>query len=322
MKRIIAIVFAVTVCLTAKAQQVNKETFLYSEKGGEKLYLDKYETEEKREEPKPCIIFVHGGHFSFGDRGKPGYYFEDFARRGFTVFSISYRLGFKGLSAENISTDNVVSMAEMFENTINMAVEDFFDATNFVLANAKNWNIDSDMIIANGSSAGAVTVLQAEYYICNDYELAKKLPKGFNYAGICAFAGAILARDGMTWAKKPCPIQMFQGDADKAVPYGALEVQGIWLCGSGYVASTLREAQTPYWLYTVSDVGHAVAESPFRENRKEIMDFYESYVVAGNPMMVETIVRIVGRKEVNKDFTVEDFMRTTFEAVAQAEKTK
>ena len=59
------------------------------------------------------------------------------------------------------------------------AVEDFYDATGFVINQSSDWNIDVEQIVASGSSAGAITVLQAEYDLCNGHELAKKATDRF-----------------------------------------------------------------------------------------------------------------------------------------------
>lgn len=299
--------------IAAGAQEVEKETFLYSVKGTDSLYLDKYDG-IGQQELKPCVIFIHGGHFSSGDRGDGIGYFKYLARNGYTVVSISYRLGFKGVDVKNAQVYDLAQMEKLLSGTIDMAVEDLFDATGFILANAAEWKVDPKMIIASGTSAGAITVLQSEYYICNGHRFAAKLPAGFNYAGICAFAGAIYSPDDITWAKKPCPIMMFHGNADDTVPYDALRLPANGgFFGSKYIAATLRAQQSPYLFYTVVDTAHEVAwYKTIVELREDVIYFYRVLSLNRNPMMIDTEVRIVGRPERKKTFTMEDFIRSTF----------
>ena len=95
------------------------------------------------------------------------------------------------------------------QHAIDTAVEDFYDATGFVINQSSDWNIDVEQIVASGSSAGAITVLQAEYDLCNGHELAKRLPAGFNYAGVISYAGAVSGVLPPHWEKMPCPIMLF-----------------------------------------------------------------------------------------------------------------
>lgn len=195
----------------------DKTTYSYSVKGDQTLYLDRYSSPlSVATDRTPCIIFMFGGAFARGTRDMDKYipYFDYMVRQGYTVISIDYRLGLKGV--EQDKELNEEGFVRRFIYSVDMAVEDLFDATQYVLDHAEEWNIDPDAITINGSSAGAVTVLQAEHAICNGtHHVATKLPAGFNYAGVIAFAGAIFVPDGgLIWAKAPCPIMMFHGDAD------------------------------------------------------------------------------------------------------------
>ena len=100
------------------------------------------------------------------------------------------------------------------QHAIDTAVEDFYDATGFVINQSSDWNIDVEQIVASGSSAGAITVLQAEYDLCNGHELAKRLPTGFNYAGVIHMPVRSLVCFLHIGKKMPCP--------DYAIP---------WRCG-------------------------------------------------------------------------------------------
>ena len=75
------------------------------------------------------MIFVFGGGFSSGTRDKQHDipYYEFFTEQGYDVIAIDYRLGMK-----NVSSPSIIDFLKIFDNTINMAVEDLFSATKFV----------------------------------------------------------------------------------------------------------------------------------------------------------------------------------------------
>ena len=154
------------------------------------------------------------------------------------------------------------------QHAIDTAVEDFYDATGFVINQSSDWNIDVEQIVASGSSAGAITVLQAEYDLCNGHELAKRLPAGFNYAGVISYAGAVSGVLPPHWEKMPCPIMLFHGDADKTVPFeqAAMEnLGGLW--GSSAVAKSLENLQASYYFYKVENAGHEISGLPMSRNQ-------------------------------------------------------
>ena len=145
------------------------------------------------------------------------------------------------------------------------------------------------MITASGSSAGAITVLQAENNLCNRTEIAKILPKKFNYAGIISFAGAIFSLKGAPqWSAPSAPIMLFHGSADNQVPYGKMAVLGIGFYGSKYIAQELENQQNPYWFYTVEYEDHSMAGKPMRENLQEILIFLNEYVKDKKQLMQTT----------------------------------
>ncbi len=86
--------------------------------------------------PSPVILFVHGGGWVGGTKtGTPGMsYFLDLARRGYTTFSIDYRL-----APEYTFPANII---------------DVKCAVRHIRANAKAYNIDPNRIGAWGASAG------------------------------------------------------------------------------------------------------------------------------------------------------------------------
>lgn len=283
-----------------------KTTHLFSVKGNESLYLDQYAAREQLAQPAPCVIFVFGGAFARGSRDVPKYmpYFNYLVQNGYTVVSIDYRLGLKEASQQQGLSEE--QFAGAFIHAVDMAVEDLFDATNFVLQHAQEWNIDTRHIVANGSSAGAVTVLQAEHAICNGtYQVADKLPAGFNYAGIISFAGAIFVSDGeVTWAKTPCPIMMLHGDADLQVPYDRLIFGNMGFYGAKSIAETLETANYPYYFYKFDNYGHEIASDPMQDNKEDVLWFLHTLVRDKKPYQVFKEQKEIGRPEVKKRFWI------------------
>jgi len=309
---IISILAGNTVESQADSKVIKKETFTYSIKGNDTLRLDKY-TVPDISTPKACIIFVFGGGFSGGSKDSKNNvnYLENLARMGYVSVGIDYRLGMKNVKMQE--GENPMELVSKLENSIAMAVEDLYDATSFVYKKANEWNINRNLIIANGSSAGAVTVLQAEYLICTNSELTRKLPENFNYAGIISFAGAIAkSTDNFELKRKPAPIQFFHGDADSNVPFDKLEIGNIGLYGSLSFSEELKKMKSPYYFYQVNNAAHEIAETPMKHNLNEISVFIQRMVINKSPLMIHTESDEIGKPELKKDFTIIDFIQSNY----------
>lgn len=302
---------------------IKKETFVYSIKDQDTLRLDKYDLTSSTK-VKPCVIFAFGGSFMRGKRDAKMYipFFNMLAKNGYTVVSIDYRLGLKKAYQEKKRIEQVTKTKEkadpqqglrIFANTINMAVEDLYDATTYVVNHSAEWNVDKNTIVASGSSAGAITALQGEYALCNNQSISTKLPQGFRYAGVLAFAGAIFTTDGdLKWATAPAPIQLFHGDADKNVPFDKVTLDdfNVGFYGSKHIAETLGATNKPYYFYQVENAAHEMAEKPMTDNWNEVLTFLEKLVVGKQNLIINTNIQQIGKLEQKKDFTILDYMKT------------
>lgn len=223
MKRIL-VLFALFAVAAGYAQTVEKQTFVYAVKQTDTLRLDRYVALTPDSRTKPCLMFVFGGGFVGGRRDNASFlsYFEYYARKGYVVVSIDYRLGMK--KAMQAGTLSEETFPEAWITTLAMATGDLYDATAYVCDHASAWGVDKTRIVASGSSAGAITVLMGEYGICNEHPMAQqKLPQDFNYAGVISYAGAIFdTQEELRWTKTPAPMLLFHGDADRNVPYDAV----------------------------------------------------------------------------------------------------
>lgn len=245
------------------AQSSPDATYMYTQRDTCSLYMDVYEPVKGKELTKdglkkPTIIFMFGGGFIHGTRNDKSYskWFNEMKNDGYRIVSIDYRLGLKGSKKVGIAQVNVLDKA------IHMAVEDLFSATSFIIENADELDIDPDNIVISGSSAGAITVMQAEYEICNRTSWAKVLPENFNYAGVMSFSGAILSREGkVDYKERPCPTLMLHGTADKLVPYKQIAVFNLGFFGGGKLVKRFAKFGFNYNMYHFLDYGHEVAGS-------------------------------------------------------------
>lgn len=311
--------------LSAQSAQdtVTKETHLYAIKGKDSLLLDRYYIPQnghpRMQKPKPCLIFVFGGGFFTGKRDQKMYlpYYQWLAEKGMEVIAIDYRLGLKPLvepAAEGEKKKiGPIKMVNLLFHSVNMAVEDFYDATAFVLSKATAWGIDPSLILSCGSSAGAITVLQGEYYRANKTALAKHLPDNFKYAGIIAFAGAIAKKGGRPhWKTLPSPIQLFHGNADSNVPYDEIKTILGGLYGSKAIAKSLSGIDAPHYFLTADNQNHAVAVTPMNDYRDEIETFIDTMVLQGEPLVITETLGVAGEPVKNKKFGIKAFIRTNF----------
>lgn len=303
--------FLLSVGTALRAQAVDKQTYTFAIKGRDTLRVDKYSLLTSAEDTlsRPVVLFVFGGGFKGGARYSHTYlpYFNFLVRNGFVVVSTDYRTGLKNVDQTKMSSMAGFSVA--LQRAIGMAVEDVYDATSFIVGQSKAWKIDPNRIVACGSSAGAVTVLQAEYEICNQGALTKQLPEGFNYAGVVSFAGAVCAKGTPQWKGSPCPIMFFHGDADRMVPFNkaVLGETGLW--GSNFICSQLKEKGSPYYFYLAEGAGHEVSSTPMRNNHYDILSFLSRLVLGNQKQCITTIEATPGKEGYATDFTTEDYIR-------------
>ncbi|MEO0732231.1 MAG: alpha/beta hydrolase, partial [Bacteroidota bacterium] len=110
--------------------------------------------------PTPLVIFVHGGGFSGGNRTGGHALGKALSQQGIAVASISYTLYMKGRT-QDWSCDGI--LPEKIK-TIQLAANQTWLATKFLLDRAEEWNLDPEAVFIAGSSAGGETVLHAGYF--------------------------------------------------------------------------------------------------------------------------------------------------------------
>ena len=295
MKRILTIIAALTLAaatFTAKAQSIEPAgSYLFAEKDGQELYLDVYEPARGSQtsidgKEKPTVIFVFGGGFKEGQRDAAYYspWFKAMTDRGLRVISIDYRLGLKDAKTMG------VRQADELHKAILMAVEDLYSATAFLIGNAEEFGVDPDNIVISGSSAGAITAMQAEYEICNNGSLTSILPEGFRYAGVMSFSGAVYSDSGkVSYKKDPCPILMFHGEEDRLVTYKQIRFFSKHFAGASWLAERFAKKGYNYSFYHFQNIAHEVCNSML-QNINEEMHFIEDNVMKGQKRIVDATV--------------------------------
>lgn len=296
-KIFIIVVAALLFTSSLLGQDPRKETFLYAVKEGEELKLDLYRNDSSAQ-PRPCLVFVFGGGFKDGKRDAALYkpYFTHFANRGYTVVSIDYRLGMKGEKAPGMLDYKPLL------NAIHLAVEDLYSATNYLLEHAEKLHIDPSRIIISGSSAGAITVLQADYMKQDNYPLDGMLPAAFRYAGVISFAGGIFSKEGLpSYTTQPAPTLFFHGSADRLVPYNRKRLFQLGMFGTQSLRERFREKRYPYMCYIMEDMGHEVSEYPMMDFLPEIEQFITDFVLDNRQWMIDIRYKDMLRKPENSD---------------------
>lgn len=119
------------------------------------LYMDIYEPAGDTQTRRPLMIFQFGGGFLIGWRSQPPIpqYCEYFAKCGYVVASIDYRIGFDVLSSGSA------------ERAVIRAVQDQRAAVRHLCQRANQYKIDTASIFLTGTSAGCFAGLHSTFMV-------------------------------------------------------------------------------------------------------------------------------------------------------------
>ena len=280
---IVLLVFGI--CWSSQAAEPVR-TYTFAEKDGQELMLDYYPAAPGSEttfmdKEKPAIIFVFGGGFIGGTRKDSASWFRMLTEEGYKVFSIDYRLGLRG------KKDKGMGFVKNLRDAIDMAVEDLFSATSYIIENAESFGVSPDNLVISGSSAGAITVLQADWVLSNSLPESKILPEGFAYKGVMSFSGAILSDHGkISYKKEPAHTLMFHGTDDKIVFYKGVNLFNWHFAGTHRLTKIFEKNGYVYNTYRYKGHQHDVAASMTSTLREQIQ-FLEENIILGQRRIID-----------------------------------
>jgi acetyl esterase/lipase len=164
------------------------------------LVMDLYQPVGDTVDERPMIVYVHGGAFRGGNENSPELVDQahHFARLGYVVGSISYRLNDPGCTSVTVACLTAIVHAR----------EDAQAAVEFVRDNAAGWDVDTDRIAIGGTSAGAITAVNVAFSTV-------ERPA----AGVGAAVSLSGASIGTTPNPGDAPVLLFHGTEDGLVPY-------------------------------------------------------------------------------------------------------
>ena len=167
------ILFLSTVTCHAQLRYETEKDIEFANVDGVSLKLDAYLRSSAT--PMPCIVYVHGGGFTTGDKAQiQDPIFEPLMELGFSYISINYRL------APQVKYPALTDDVER--------------AISFIKMNAQRFNVNPDKLVLMGDSAGGLLV---------SYVGAKHKP-GNEVAGVISFFGE---HDLLTRASEdPCAV--------------------------------------------------------------------------------------------------------------------
>jgi pectinesterase len=147
------------------------ENFTYKTIGNRNLSLDAFINTSKN---NPAVILIHGGGWKSGDKNHMKPLAQHIASKGYSCFTIEYRLSGEARYPEGIY--------------------DIKEAIQFIKFNANRFNVDTTKIAVLGASSGAqmtalvgVTNNNSKFEIQTNYKTTSTIQAIINLDGILAF---------------------------------------------------------------------------------------------------------------------------------------
>lgn len=262
------------------------------------LKLDVYKPANNTKK-KPAILLIHGGGFVGGDKNDVNIVnlANYFAARGWVAFSINYRLlGDKGtIPAQWIQyAQTSVPLADQSQfMAMYPAHRDAKAAMRWMIANADNYNIDTNYITVGGGSAGAIIATTLGITNTSDFtnEIAvntdptltsTNLNKTYTVKTILDFWGSGVAVTATNtiygyqrFDRSDAPIMIAHGTSDSTVKYtNAIELQNIY-----------TSTGAAFKLYTLLNRGHGPWDAVVNGKKLEELSF--DFMVEQQKLMVE-----------------------------------
>lgn len=293
------------------------------------LHMDVYEPVGDQLKLRPLIVLLHAGAFIVGDKRDElvSKLAESYAKRGFVVASVNYRLGYLF----------VPGMYSNLERAMYSALQDVRAAIRYLSHHKDMYRIDPEMVFIGGNSAGGFLSLYAAFIDntevwpsargsvarmqsdlgCLDCS-TNDLHGPFTIRGAINMWGAV---DDLNIIKShdKVPVLSIHGDADKVVPYGfdfpfanvsskASSFFSRRMHGSASIHVHMQSLGLDHTLYTFSglehephfDSNHILIE----ENYLIIHDLILSFI---NRQLVQKLAGIQGPKVVGTQDPLADY---------------
>jgi acetyl esterase/lipase len=249
------------------------------------LLCDVYQPVGDTSRSRPLLVLTHGGSFISGDKSEPDIVrlCTAFSSRGYVTASINYRLGIRAVTGQELARANI------------RAIQDERAAVRYFRSRADSLRIDTSLIFAGGTSAGAFTAIHHAYF-----DQSEILPS-IDTSGIGGFEGksgtpgysshirGVIncwgAIGDTTWINRgDLPIVSIHGTADATVPYDAGDVfgiQGIWrVFGSASIHQRAQHKGVYSVLRLFPGMGHQFpAASPEMDTAEETISGFLASVI-------------------------------------------
>ncbi len=272
---------------------------VYATVQGEELKLDLIQPlDDAIKTPRPLLIFMHGGSFQNGIRNREDIlqYCKEWAKRGYVVATISYRLTLNGKSFHcDLPVDDKI-------NTFKNAVLDLHHATQFLLERKKEFNIDPSLIIVSGNSAGAEAILQGVFFR-KDQLIEDLLPKNFSYAAAISHAGA-MTDTNLINTKTIIPLALLHGTCDQWVPYATAYHHyceestpgALLLHGALSIKKRMDNLDGSFFLYSECGADHGVNKTSLISQLDNVVDFIFESVINKRKVQRELVDKALQKK--------------------------
>ncbi len=194
----------------------------------------------------PGFVVIHGGGFTGGSKTQDSIVqlCQAYARRGYVVVSIDYRLTGDSPTLEPGPTAGQTPRAR----AINAAAQDGAKAVRWLRTNAASLSLDPNRIAIGGGSAGAIAALFTAY------QEADTLGLDANVSVILDLWGGMNGAESLVDADDP-PVFIVHGTEDPTVP----------VMQSENLVSRLDLIGLNYLYFPIEDAGHG-AWNPFFNN--------------------------------------------------------
>jgi dienelactone hydrolase len=156
----------------------------------------KKKTKKADDNKQPFILLIHGGGFRAGCRTLIANECMEFAKRGYVVAAIDYRLGWvpgdekkfcKGFCFDGACNIVLTSpcrkgLSDSLDFAVYRSIQDADAAMRYVAHYADNFNVDKRYFYVGGYSAGAITAVNLSYM--NQKDLNAIIPKAKQKLGL------------------------------------------------------------------------------------------------------------------------------------------